>query len=275
VNVTRGKVTDWRALSLLEAEQPTALEVAGGVGFAFGAFVALPLLVLLSGTLLGGLQSLFGTSTDELPPAPIEVIETRFVRLGKKRPQRRLPTKEVPAAQQSARVPTAPDSSAATPVPSTTPDKGLAKSKKKKNQEDDLLSALGERAGAISDMRKGPELEGDPEGILEGTKSEGDEKDIYLGKLYSYFRRGWQVPTVISTDELQSLTCVVALQVTDDGRVGDYEIKRPSGNEAFDESVRRRLSQAEGAALPKPPDSVADQVLGETISLRFFGRHAR
>ena len=144
-----------------------------------------------------------------------------------------------------------------------------------KQEQDDLLSALGERAGAISDMRKGPELEGDPEGILEGTKSEGDEKDIYLGKLYSYFRRGWQVPTVISADELKQLTCVVALDVTPDGRVGDYEIKRPSGNEAFDESVRRRLSQAEGAALPEPPESVADQVLGETISLRFFGRHAR
>ena len=272
--MARGKVTDWRALSLLETEQPTPLEIAGGVGFAFGALLALPLLVLLSGYLLGGMQALFATRNDALPPAPVEVIETRFVRLGKKRPQRRLPSKEVPAAQQSARIPTAPDSSAAVPVPSSSPEKGLAKSKKKQEQ-DDLLSALGERAGAISDMRKGPELEGDPEGILEGTKSEGDEKDIYLGKLYSYFRRGWQVPTVISADELKQLTCVVALDVTPDGRVGDYEIKRPSGNEAFDESVRRRLSQAEGAALPEPPESVADQVLGETISLRFFGRHAR
>jgi TonB family protein len=273
--MSRGKVTDWRTLSLLETEQPTALEIAGGVSFAFGAFVAVPLLVLLSGYLLGGLQNIFGTSTEDLPPPPIEVIETRFVRLGKKRPQRRLPSKEVPAAQQSARMAAAPDSSAAVPIPSTKSEKGLAKPKKKQKQDDDLLSALGERAGAISDMRKGPELEGDPEGILEGTKSEGDEKDIYLGKLYSYFRRGWQVPTVIPVDELQQLTCVVALSVTEDGRVEGYEIKRPSGNEAFDESVRRRLSQAEGASLPKPPDSVADQVLGETISLRFFGRHAR
>jgi TonB family protein len=273
--MAHGKVTDWRALSLLETEEPTTLEIVGGVSFAFGAFLAVPLLVLLSGYLLGGLQNLFGTATDDLPPPPIEVIETRFVRLGKKRPQRRLPSKEVPAAQQSARMAAAPDSSAAVPIPSTKSEKGLAKPKKKQRQDDDLLSALGERAGAISDMRKGPELEGDPEGILEGTKSEGDEKDIYLGKLYSYFRRGWHVPTVIPVDELQQLTCVVALAVSEDGRVEGYEIKRPSGNEAFDESVRRRLRQAEGASLPKPPDSVADQVLGETISLRFFGRHAR
>jgi len=274
--MARGKVADWRALSLLETEQPTPLEIAGGIAFALAVFISLPLLVLLSGYLLGGLQGLFATPNDELLPPPIEVIETRFVRLGKKRPQRRLPSKEVPAAQQSAAVPTAPDSDAAVPVPSSKPEKGLATPKEKRpKQQDDLLSALGERAGAISDMRKGPELEGDPEGILEGTKSEGDEKDIYLGKLYSYFRRGWQVPTVISAGELEQLSCVVALEVTEDGRVGDYEIKRPSGNEAFDESVRRRLSQAEGAELPKPPDSVADQVLGEIISLRFFGRHVR
>jgi len=274
--MTEGEVSDWRALSLLETEQPSAIEIAGGVGFAFATFILLPTLVLLSGFLLEGMQSVFGFGPDELAPPPIEVIETRFVRLGKKRPQRRLPSKEVPAAQQSARVPTAPESSAAAAVPSGKTDKGLAKpTKKRQREEEDLLATLGERAGAISDLRKGPELEGDPEGIVEGTKSTGDEKDIYLGKLYSYFRRGWQVPSLISADELDKLACVVDLSITDDGRVGDYEIKRSSGNEAFDESVRRRLSQAKGAGLPEPPASVADQVLGETISLRFFGRHAR
>ena len=138
-----------------------------------------------------------------------------------------------------------------------------------------MLSQLGERAGAISDLTKGPELEGDPDGIVEGTKASGTEEEIYLGKLYSYFRRGWQVPTLISDDELAKLACVLELSITSDGRVGEYEITRSSGNEAFDESVRRRMSQAEGAKLPAPPESVADRVLGETISLRFFGRHAR
>jgi hypothetical protein len=151
----------------------------------------------------------------------------------------------------------------------------LARPKKKQRREQDLLSQLGERAGAISDLRKGPELEGDPEGIVEGTRETGDEKDLYLGKLYSYFRRGWQVPTAIPQHELEKLTCVVELSIMEDGRIGDYDVTRSSGNEAFDESVRRRLSQAEGADLPEPPESVADQVLGKTISLRFFGRHAQ
>ncbi len=161
-------------------------------------------------------------------------------------------------------------------MPTGKKEKGLAKPKdKRQDRDDDLLSQLGERAGAISDLTKGPELEGDPEGIVEGTKASGDEVEIYIGKLYSYFRRGWQVPTVITDEELQKLACVIELSITEDGRVGDYEVTRSSGNEAFDDSVRRRLSQAEGAELPAPPESVAKRILGETISLRFFGRHAR
>ena len=178
--------------------------------------------------------------------------------------------------EQAAPVPQAPESEPMAAVPTGKTEKGLAKPKKKRDQRDeDLLSQLGERAGAISDLTKGPELEGDPDGIVEGTKATGDELEIYLGKLYSYFRRGWQVPTLITDDELQKLACVIEVSITKSGRVGAYEVGRPSGNEAFDESVRRRMRQAEGAELPGPPESVANRILGETISLRFFGRHAR
>ena len=270
------EVGDWRALSLLETEQPTLVEIAGGVGFTLAAFVTIPVLALLSAFFFGGVQSIFGGGVDDLPPAPIEVIETRFVRLGKRREPRKLPSKEIRDAEQTAPVPQAPESEPMAAVPTGKKEKGLAKPKEKRNQRDeDLLSQLGERAGAISDLTKGPELEGDPDGIVEGTKATGDELEIYLGKLYSYFRRGWQVPTLITDEELQKLACVIELSVTKDGRVGDYEVKRPSGNEAFDESVRRRMSQAEGAELPGPPESVANRIYGETISLRFFGRHAR
>ena len=270
------ETNDWRAVCLLETEQPSRSEIAGGVGFALASFVALPLLAVLSGTLLGGLQGLFGRGAEALPAAPIEVIETRFVRLGKPRPERRLPSKEVPAVQQSAPAPTAPESDPGAAVAGGKKPKGLAKREKTPPRpQPDLLSELGNRAGAIADLRQGPELEGDPEGIAEGTRSSGDEKDIYLGKLYSYFRRGWRVPTTIPQDELETLTCVIELTITEEGRVESYELRRPSGNEAFDDSVRRRVSQAEGAELPEPPESVAPQVLGETISLRFFGRHAR
>jgi outer membrane biosynthesis protein TonB len=270
------EVTDWRALCLLEDERPTLMEIAGGVGFALAAFIAIPTLALLSAFLFGEMESIFGGDLDDLPPPPIEVIETRFVRLGKRKEPRRLPSKEIPDAQQTAPVPQAPDSEPMAAVPTGKKEKGLAKPKEKRSdRDDDLLSQLGERAGAISDLTKGPELEGDPEGIVEGTKASGDEVEIYLGKLYSYFRSGWQVPTLISDEELQKLACVIELSITEDGRVGDYEVKRPSGNEAFDDSVRRRMSQAEGAELPAPPKTVANRILGETISLRFFGRHAR
>jgi len=270
------EASDWQALSLLETERPTLMEVAGGVGFALAMFAAIPALALLSALVFGEMRSIFGTSVDDLPPVPIEVIETRFVRLGKRKEPRRLPSKEVPDAQQTAPVPQSPDSEPVAAVPTGKQETGLAKPKEKRNQRDeDLLSQLGERAGAISDLTKGPELEGDPNGIVEGTKSSGDDLEIYLGQLYSYFRRGWQVPTLITDEELQKLACVIELSITRDGHVGEYEVTRPSGNEAFDDSVRRRMSQAEGADLPTPPDSIAQRILGETISLRFFGRHAR
>lgn len=268
--------SDWRALSLLETEQPTLSEIFGGIGFTLAAFVLIPSLALLSAFLLGGMGTIFGSGVEELPPAPIEVIETRFVRLGKKKPARRLPSKEIPSAQQTAPVPQAPDSETMAAVPTGNKEKGLAKPKKKRAERDeDLLSQLGARAGAISDLSKGPELEGDPEGIVEGTKASGTEREIYIGKLYSYFRRGWQVPTLISDDELQKLACMVELSITKDGRVGEYELKRPSGNEAFDDSVRRRLEQTQGAKLPQPPESVVNQILGKSVSLVFVGRHAR
>ena len=274
--MARGAANDWRALSLLEAEQPTPLEIVGGIGFALATFVALPTLVLLSSFLLGGMGALFRTSADDLPPPPLEVIETRFVRLGKQRPERHLPSKEIRAEQQSSRALASPDADSPAPVASKKSETGLAKpDRKRPSKDEDLLAQLGERAGAISDLRKGPELEGHEEGIIEGTKSTGDEKDLYLGKLYTYFRRGWQVPTSISDQELEKLACVIELSITDEGRVGDYSVTRPSGNEAFDESVRRRVSQAKGADLPEPPEAVAPQVFGQTISLRFFGRHAR
>lgn len=270
------EASDWRALSLFETEQPTLKEIAGGIGFTLLIFVSIPSLALLSAFVFGGVESLFGVGVAELPPPTIEVIETRFVRLGKKREPRRLPSKEIPDAQETAPVPQAPESEPMAAASSAKTERGLAKPNKKRTQRDeDLLSALGERAGAISDLTKAPELEGDPDGIVEGTKATGDELEIYLGKLYSYFRRGWQVPTQINDEELQTLACVVEMSISKDGRVGAYEVKRPSGNEAFDESVRRRMSQAEGADLPAPPESVANRVLGETISLRFFGRHAR
>lgn len=270
------EVSDWRALSLLETEQPTLAEIAGGIAFTIVSFVGIPVLAILSAFLFGGMESLFGAGVDDLPPPTIEVIETRFVRLGKRKEPRRLPSKEIPDVQQTAPVPQAPESEPMAAVPTADKDKGLAKPKeKRKERDEDLLSQLGERAGAISDLTKGPELEGDPDGIVEGTKATGDELEIYLGKLYSYFRRGWQVPTQLSDEDLQKLACVIELSITEDGRVGEFEVSRPSGNEAFDESVRRRMSQAEGSALPGPPESVANRVFGKTISLRFFGRHAR
>ncbi len=54
------ETSDWRALCLLETEQPTLTEIAGGVGFTLAAFVVIPALALLSAFVFGGMQSIFG-----------------------------------------------------------------------------------------------------------------------------------------------------------------------------------------------------------------------
>lgn len=271
---------EWRSLSLLETEHLEAREILGGIGFAIAFFVAVPALALLSALMLDGLQSLLASSVDKLPPPPIEVIETRFVRLGKPRDPRRLPSKDIPV-EQAAPKPEAPKPAptpAAPVLPSPAkPEKGLKKEESKKEQEpvEDLFAQLGESAGAISDLSKGPELEGHEEGIAEGTKATGNDLEIYQGKLYQYFRRGWNVPTSISDAELNELACAVEIQVSDDGRVTGYSLTRASGNDVFDESVLLRIAQAEDADLPEPPESVAPMVFGQSIKLQFFGTHAR
>lgn len=233
--------------------------------------VVIPIAVVLTSVLI---ESLFGgaQAQDELPP--IEVIETRFVQLGIPEP-RTMPSLEAPSADE----PPAPVAEpVATPEPTAAvPRPVISKKQKKKPTQsaDDLLAQLGQSADAISGLSRGAQRQGHKEGIAEGTKLEGDAYDLYKGKLYAYFRRGWQVPSSIADAEIRKLACVVDVNITKDTRVGSFSISRPSGNEAFDDSVLKRMAQAEGASLPSPPEEIAHRFLGQSISLRFFGRHAR
>lgn len=263
----------WKTLSLFEPQKPSGAEIIAGVLSAIGALVVLPLVVLLTSMLF---DTLFGGAQAAEPLPPIEVVETRFVRLGRPEP-RRLPDLEAPSTDESPASTTEPEPSP-TPVPvvaQPTPVPAKKQKRQKEESAEDLLAQLGQSADRISGLARGAQRQGHAEGIAEGTKLDGDAYDLYKGKLYSYFRRGWQVPASIADAEVRKLTCLVEFRITDDARVGPFEIIRPSGNDFFDESVRQRMLQAEGAALPKPPGEVADRFLGETISLLFYGRHAR
>jgi hypothetical protein len=69
----------------------------------------------------------------------------------------------------------------------------------------------------------------------------------------------------------------VVIEVADDTRILGFRIARGSGNADFDESVTAkmtRIQQTEGN-IPPPPEEVADQYLGRSVTLNFRGRDAR
>lgn len=198
------------------------------------------------------------------------VIEARFVKLGEKRDPRKLPNRRVPIKS------TAPDNKTVVSKnmnpdpPKSKPDAGT----RPRRAEEDLITRLGDRAQAFAEIAERREQEGDPEGVEWGTETEGRAGDIYRGKLYVFFKRGWTIPSTMSESEVESLVTKVTVQITPQRLIGSFEIVGGSGEPLFDQSVvdnlqRLRESHAE---IPEPPEEVAHQFLGQKITLRFKGR---
>lgn len=282
---------DWYTRSVFEPRGQSRDEVLGGLIAVFCVLGALPLTVWATAAAVDVARAALGAEPEvvvepeeEVPP--LEVVVARFVRLGTPPEPRRMPSRYIPTA-----------STAPQPIPSTTPGEGEAPldttaapenalapdpagtrarpethsttaSAQATDARQDLLARLGDRAEATAQLANPRFREGDPDGIAEGTEARG-QADIYPGRLYTFFRRGWQVPSSIPDSELRGLSCSVTVDVTADGRVGAYRITRPSGNEAFDSSVRQRMAQTVGAALPAPPADEAERYLGHAIPFRF------
>ena len=258
--------SDWRALTLLERRPTTRDEKIGGIAFALGATILVPALIALVTAVIGAIN--FESGQKELPPLP--VIETRFVKLGKRDLPPDLPAVDTAPATEPEAAPESEPAPESAPAPASEP----ASESEPEPATDDLLAELQDKAQKIADSQKPVERHGDEEGIAEGTETR-ENADIYLGKLYTYFKRGWQVPTHIGDDELKLLACTVDVSITTEGAVEGFKVTRSSGNDAFDESVLRRMNDARGATLPDPPEGTESKFFGQTISLRFFGKHAR
>ncbi|QQR90708.1 MAG: TonB C-terminal domain-containing protein [Myxococcales bacterium] len=218
----------------------------------------------------GMIQKVFGKES----APPIEerhVIEARLVQLGKELDPSQLPNRKVPALQ------TAPPDSIAVSK-EMNPDEPTQQDEKKDkppNPTEDLLTRLGDRAQTFAEIAEQREKEGSPDGVEDGS-SMAQVGDLYAGKLYALFRRGWTVPTVISDAERNSLKTEVDLQINEDLSIGNFSLRKSSGNPLFDQSVLDNIERlkSERVTLPAPPSEVADQFLGKTLGLRFSGRHA-
>jgi hypothetical protein len=248
-------------LFLLEAPPLSRGQMLGGIGAVVLAHVGVPLAFMVGAALFGGADV-------EAPRRYIDedhVVEARFVRKGIKKDPDKLPDRVVP------RKATAPDDSTVVskdmnPEKPNKPDAGPPPEK----AEEDLVKRLGDRVQAFSEISD-RELEGDPDGIEDGTETEAQAGDIYRGKLVEFFRRGWTIPTTLG--DTSKLTVTTVFLITPALKVGPSEIVKPSGEAMFDQSVEDRFEQLRtlGTTLPEPPPEIADQFVGQEITVRFRG----
>lgn len=255
---------DTRPISTLEQPAFTKDMFVGGALVVIGAHVGIPLVIMAVTTFLAS------TVAGNRPQTFVEehVVEAHFVRKGIKKDPKKLPDRIVP------RKSTAPDDAVVVsknmnPTPPEKP-----KEKPPEKATEDLLTRIGDRVQDFAEIQE-RELEGDPNGIEDGTETEARAGDLYLGQLVAFFKRGWTIPTTIG--DTSKLTVKATLEITPDCKVGRTEIVTSSGEPLFDQSVEDRFEELRslGTTLPEPPPEIADQFLGKTIGMRFHGEKAR
>ena len=249
-------------LSMLDAPPLSRGQLMGGLAAVVVAHAVLPLVII-------AVTRMLAAGEDSAPRRYIDeehVVEARFVRKGIKKDPDKLPDRIVP------RKSTAPDDSTVVsknmnPEPKK-PDAGV----KPEKAEEDLATRFGDRVQAFAEVSD-LELEGDPEGIVGGTETEAQAGDIYRGKLVEFFRRGWTIPTTLG--DTSKMTVTTIFLITNALKVGPSEIVKSSGEPLFDQSVEDRFEQlrALGTTLPEPPPEVADQFIGQEITVRFRGNN--
>lgn len=245
------------------------------VGALYSVFVSglLALWVVFGGQLARAVDEVTGVDGEETPRESIldEVIQARFVQLGRDF-EHELPNRDVPFQS------TAPPEPSEVPRENTPPQKQPTQRVENRPPDtvDDLLTRLNRRAQTFTEMADPQELEGSPEGLEEGTERRGSEGDIYRGRLYSFFRRGWTIPTTLARDEARRLSTIMNVSIGADLSIQSFDVRTPSGNPLFDDAVVQQLTrlQASDQRIPPPPDEVADQYIGRTIAVRFHGREA-
>lgn len=130
---------------------------------------------------------------------------------------------------------------------------------------------------AAPDAAPTVEGEGTADGVKEGTEADplkARAVSQYYGKLQGWFNARFRPPGEgAPCAELKKMSASVVVNVSGDRSVGGYSIVRPSGNGAFDSSVRTMLDGTRGEALPPPPPLYPD-ILGQSLSIRLTGEKA-
>lgn len=261
--------SDHRPRSLFDHGKLTPAQVMAGVVAALSVHVGFPLILGIVIGLLSAIGVIITPPPPEPPPAE-QVIQARVLQLGVELDPRQLPNRRVPILRTDVPEP-APSKRAPTEPPPPREHR-----ERQPDSVNDLLQRLSQEAQTFAEREERRVQEGDPEGV-EGGEREASEGDVYAGRLASFFRRGWQVPTTIDRDALRGLTTRVSVFIGDDLRVMRFRVVGSSGNPDFDLGVEQQLQRLiDGqAVIPPPPEETAANYLGREVGFHFNGRDAR
>ncbi len=220
---------------------------------------------------------------DRTPVEDVEIIlQAELIELGKPPEPNRLPDRQVPIATtapapaQTTPTPEAPEPARTVtrePEPQVKPEPKPTTEPKRASQEDPL-KRLGDRAQTFAEIAERQEKEGSQDASPDGNSPYARAGDAYAGKLYAFFRRGWQVPSLISPEQRRDLVTQVAVEIGSDLRIAKFSLLKTSGNKLFDQSVLDQLErlQREAIAVPPPPEEVSSQFIGRRLPIRFWGK---
>jgi hypothetical protein len=260
---------DLRPRSLLDHARPSPGQLAAGALVALIVHAGVPALAL---AVLGAL-ALAGVTLEAAAPAeppPIEhVIQARFLQLGEQIDPRQLPNRRVPILRTDTAEPAPSKRASSEPVV-------REPRERQPRAVQDLMQRLSQDAQHFAEREERRVQEGSPDGV-EGGERQASEGDLYAGRLSSFFRRGWQVPTTLSREQLRPLTARVSVRIGSELRVEGFRLVRSSGNPDYDLSVEQQLQRLVDtqAVIPPPPDEVASNYVGREVGFNYLGRDAR
>lgn len=199
----------------------------------------LGLALLINGGGLGALVYVSRHPSERHGPQNEVYVDVKLMKFGKKRDLSFLPHKDAARAPDPTKIKV-----------TDNPDKPVPKDKPKEPPKPDL-SKLDK---ALKDLkveedRKGAVEEGDPNGVQGGTSTD-PSGDPFLQEIVAAVQSKWTVPTMLSPGELARLQADACLKIDDEGRLVEFRIKGPSGNNLFDGSLLSALSTIKD--LPKP-----------------------
>lgn len=212
-------------------------------------------------------------------PEPRNVVITKLVRLGKKRPDDMLPRllkEEPPAPAAKKPAPKKPEPKPVEKViPIKTPDAPKkAKPKKEPPKENALNRArkMSHVSSALDRLRsaKGEkEAEGDPAGSQKGTVSDLSLAILgnkYMTEISDCLQSVWNVEG-LSESQTAGLSAKIGIWVSSRGKFVRHQIEGSSGMAAFDRAVEKAVQKCGGVSAP--PRAIRKVVSRDGIEIVF------